>query len=326
MIHYPTITPYFVRGQTNAIHLIGVFVAPKRWFTMLKNNLEVHNQTITEIAKVDGAPVLNRDHESGNDSFTIAEPCGNKNDAITLKPIDLTHPRKKYSIIYADPPWFYNPRRNSKTKFGKGASGHYPLIKTEDIKKLPVSDLAEDNAALFLWVPCPHLKDGIEVLEYWGFTYITVAFCWVKTNKKRGTFFFGTGYYTKSNAEVCLLGIRGRMKPVSNKVSSLISSPISEHSGKPSETRDRIVELFGDLPRIELFSRHMIDKWDEWGNQVNESLFVFGFEWSIDTMINQSVHKKVRGIINKTSEGIDSLLTLITNEIERSLKMIGSQI
>jgi len=90
--------------------------------------------------------------------------------------------------------------------------------------------------------------------------------------------FFGIGSYTRSNAEVCLLGIKGKMKVISHKVSSAILSPIREHSRKPDEARERIVELFGDLPRIELFARQKFDGWDVWGNEVKSDVDIINYE------------------------------------------------
>ena len=138
----------------------------------------------------------------------------------------------------------------------------------EEICKLPVSKLAADNCALVLWVTFPRLKEGIRVLEAWGFRYVTIAFNWFKTNKS-GTPFFGIGYYTKSNSEIALLGIKGKMKPVSNYVSQVVISPREEHSKKPDSVREKIVELFGDVPRIELFARQRTPGWDAWGNEVS---------------------------------------------------------
>lgn len=137
-----------------------------------------------------------------------------------------------------------------------------------EICELPIANLAADNCALILWVTFPRLKEGIRVLEAWGFRYVTVAFNWFKTNKS-GTPFFGIGYYTKSNSEIALLGIKGKMKPVSNYVSQVVISPREEHSKKPDSVRDKIVELFGDVPRIELFARQETVGWDVWGNEVS---------------------------------------------------------
>lgn len=185
-------------------------------------------------------------------------------------PIDIFNTDKKYNIIYADPPWMYNARNNKNTSFGGGAGGHYPMMSMEEIEALPIPDIAAENCALLLWCTFPFLDEQILLFEKWGFEYKTLAFSWIKTNSDNGKPFFGTGYYFKSNCEVCLLGVKGKMPPISNKVSSVIVSPKREHSRKPNEARERIVELFGDLPRIELFSRQVADGWDCWGNETDK--------------------------------------------------------
>ena len=183
--------------------------------------------------------------------------------------VDIYNTDKQYNIIYADPPWRYNQRNNKKTKFGGGVHAHYPTMSMEEIKKLPIEKLAGKNCALFLWTTFPYLDKQIQLFEKWGFRYTTLGFSWIKTNAKNGAPFFGVGYYAKSNCEICLLGIKGKMKPFSNKISSCVISPREAHSKKPSEIRDRIVSLFGDLPRIELFARESADGWDCWGNDFN---------------------------------------------------------
>ena len=183
---------------------------------------------------------------------------------------------KKYNIIYADPPWEYNSRANHKTKFGCGACGYYDLMSMDEIKSLPIPDLSADNCALFMWCTFPFLEKQIELFKHWGFKYKTVGFTWIKTNPRNKNPFFGVGYYTKSNAEVCLLGIKGKMKPVSNKVSSVIISPRREHSRKPDEARNKIVELFGNMPRLEMFAREKTEGWDAWGNEVESDINLKG--------------------------------------------------
>ena len=175
---------------------------------------------------------------------------------------------KKYNIIYADPPWKYNSRNNKKTKFGGGCDGHYKTLSKEEIWNLPIDKISDDNCYLFLWVTFPKLLKGIETIKQWGFTYKTLGFSWIKTNKNNNKPFFGVGYYTKSNCEICLLATKGKVKPVSNFVSSVVIKPRYEHSKKPDCVRDRIVELCGDLPRIELFARQRTEGWDVWGNEV----------------------------------------------------------
>jgi len=189
---------------------------------------------------------------------------------------------KKYRIIYADPPWKYNDRKiirkdGKKPKAGIGACNHYDLMSLSDICKLPVSELAANNCALFLWCPGPHIPAVKKVMDAWGFRYVNFGFLWLKVTKN-GNPFFGVGYYTKSNPEPCFLGIRGKMKPVSNCISQVIIAPHPRnngkiiHSAKPPVIRDKIVQLFGDLPRIELFAREKVPGWDVWGNEVRSDI------------------------------------------------------
>ena len=109
------------------------------------------------------------------------------------------------------------------------------------------------------------LQEAIQVIKGWGFQYKTIAFQWVKKNKKSDSYFFGLGIWTRGNTECCLLAVKGKPKRVSNKVSQLIIEPIREHSRKPDTVRNRIEELMGDIPRIELFARQAADGWDCWG-------------------------------------------------------------
>ena len=179
---------------------------------------------------------------------------------------------KKYNIIYADPPWSYKDKRDKHPRMCGGAISHYNTMSIEQIKSLPIKELAADNCMLFLWVTFPNLQEGLDVIKAWGFKYKTLGFSWIKTNKNNGKPFFGIGYYTKSNCEVCLIGVKGKPIKVSNSVSSVIISPRQEHSKKPDQIRDKIVELCGDVPRIELFARQKTEGWDVWGNEVESDI------------------------------------------------------
>jgi len=112
------------------------------------------------------------------------------------------------------------------------------------------------------------LPEAIETIKRWGFKYKTVAFTWVKENKKSDGYFTGLGYWTRANPEMCLLATKGKPKRLSKAVKQLIISKRQEHSKKPDEIRDRIIQLCGDLPRIELFARQKVKGWDYWGDQV----------------------------------------------------------
>lgn len=182
--------------------------------------------------------------------------------------VDIFNTDKKYNVIYADPPWSYKDKRNTHPRLCGGALSHYETMNIEDIKNLPIPDITDENAILFLWVTFPNLQEGLDVIKAWGFKYKTLGFSWVKTNRNNGKPFFGIGYYTKSNCECCLIGIKGKPPKASNSVSSVVISPREEHSKKPDEVRDRIVEFTGDVPRIELFARQYADGWDCWGNEV----------------------------------------------------------
>ena len=118
----------------------------------------------------------------------------------------------------------------------------------------------------------PSITRSVQSNQSMGICYKTVAFVWIKQNKSGKGYFFGLGYWTRSNAEICLLAVRGKPKRISKKVFQLIVSPLQEHSKKPEEARKRIVELMGDLPRIELFARRQSVGWDVWGNEVESSL------------------------------------------------------
>jgi len=178
---------------------------------------------------------------------------------------------KKYNIIYADPPWCYETW-SEKGKEKKSAECHYPTMKHEEIYKLPVSDITADDCILFLWVTFPKIQEGIETIIQWGFTYKTCAFNWVKRNKKTDSWFWGLGRWTRSNSEICLLATKGNPKRISKSVHQVCDARIMEHSKKPDEIRERIVELCGDLPRIELFARNIYPGWDAWGNEVSSSV------------------------------------------------------
>lgn len=173
---------------------------------------------------------------------------------------------KRYGVILADPPWTYRDKAHSGER---GVQYKYDVMSISDIKSLPVHRIATDNCALFLWVTFPLIQEGLDTMAAWGFTYKTVAFTWVKRSKTGAKLHWGMGNWTRSNAEICLLGVRGKPKRVDAGVHSVIESPIREHSQKPDEVRDRIVRLMGDVPRVELFARNTVPGWDAIGNGID---------------------------------------------------------
>ena len=182
---------------------------------------------------------------------------------------------KKYQIIYADPPWTYADKKNNDPKMG-GIT--YPTMSLEDIKNLPVQNISHKNCALALWATMPLLKEAIEVIEAWGFKYITCLFNWVKLNPKGIGIYSGLGHWVNGNAELCLFGKKGSPARMVKNVKQIQMWPRTRHSAKPPQIRNEIVRLFGDLPRIELFARERAENWDVWGNEVKSDMKLVKYE------------------------------------------------
>lgn len=184
----------------------------------------------------------------------------------------------KYQIILADPPWSYSNFQGKGSYFGD-VSRHYKTMSYKELKALPVENIADKNCILFMWATFPNLPEAINLIKDWGFEYKTTGFVWVKmTNDMREPRGDGLGFYTNSNAEIVLIGTRGKFVRNKKNVKQIILAPKQGHSKKPSEIRDRIVDLCGDLPRIELFARKenkLFDNfkgWDIWGNEVESDI------------------------------------------------------
>ena len=176
----------------------------------------------------------------------------------------------RYDIIYADPAWHYN-FKNRKGLSDEAKARLYETMSPASIRALPVGSISSDNSVLFLWTLDSEIPQALGVMEAWGFEYKTVAFTWVKTTVN-GLYHFGGGNWTRSNPESCLLGTMGHPHRVSASVRQLVVAPVQEHSRKPDEVRDRIVELMGNLPRVELFARQKVDGWDSWGDEIESDI------------------------------------------------------
>ena len=171
-----------------------------------------------------------------------------------------------FNVIYCDCPWKYSFQR-----IQKNGGCTYPTMSTKELCDLPIAQIAAKDSVLFQWATWPKLKEAIEVMEAWGFTYKTNGFIWVKTNKKNNQWYSGTGSYTNGNTEVCLIGTKGKcLKRTSKSVKQVIVAPIGKHSAKPLEVRHRIEQLYGNLPRIELFARQTALGWVSVGNEIDD--------------------------------------------------------
>ncbi len=194
-------------------------------------------------------------------------------------------PQDKFQVIYADPPWTFQTW--SKEGKGRSAENHYACMTLQQIRDLPVADLAAENCSLFLWTTDPVLPQALDLIKQWGFTYKTIAFVWAKLNKNApdtlwsaDDFFTGMGYWTRANSELCLLATKGKPQRQSASVRRLVVAPRREHSRKPDEVAQRIVKLMGDVPRIELFARTSRQGWAVWGNEPEK--FVNGSTGTFD--------------------------------------------
>ena len=181
---------------------------------------------------------------------------------------------RKYNIILADPPWHYGCKHyQDGNREMKHINEQYKTLSIKEIKQLPINKIVDKDCACFMWVTDSHLEFGLEVLKSWGFKYKTIAFNWIKKTSKGNTC-VNFAPWTLKSSEICILGMKGSMGKFknSNKVRQLIEAERTKHSKKPDEAKHRIVELFGDLPRVELFAREKTKGWDVWGNEVDSDI------------------------------------------------------
>jgi N6-adenosine-specific RNA methylase IME4 len=169
--------------------------------------------------------------------------------------------QKLYSVIYADPPWRFQPYSRD-TGMDRAADNHYPTMTLDQIKAFSVP--AAPDCVLFLWATVPMLDVAIDVLRAWGFTYRS-SFAWIKDRS-------GTGYWNRNRHEILLIGVRGNIPAPApgEQYESVIEARVEQHSAKPFQFREIIEEMFPTLPRIELFARgEPFAGWASWGNEAS---------------------------------------------------------
>lgn len=188
-----------------------------------------------------------------------------------------------YKLILADPPWKYrrNPLGVTRLDDGSyrngapcGSEAYYPVMSEDEICGLPVAGICDEKAALFLWTTCPLLDQALRVMAAWGFHYRGIAYVWAKTTLAGGL--YGAKgpepTFVKPTTELLLVGSTnktGRPFPIlDRKQRQVVLAPRLTHSEKPQVFIERIEQLCGDLPRIELFARRTSPGWDSWGNEL----------------------------------------------------------
>jgi len=184
-------------------------------------------------------------------------------------------PHHHFGAIYADPPWAFDTW-GTQEKANTDVRRHYRTMDTDALTALPVESLANKDCVLIMWVTWPTLQRALSVIAAWGFTYKTCAFSWMKANAKQLEFFqedtkalIGSGYWTRSNSEVCLLAARGKPKRRSAAVRQGIIEPRRQHSRKPDCIYGRIERLVAG-PYLELFARNTRQGWTSWGNDTEK--------------------------------------------------------
>ena len=178
---------------------------------------------------------------------------------------------KKYEIIYCDPPWQFNNKKTGGS-MKSGAAHHYLTTGIEGLKALDVNNIAADNCTLIMWWVGSMPQEAIDLVNSWGFTIKNMnGFVWNKLTVKNKPF-FGMGFRTRAGSESAIIAIKGKPKVLSHSVRAVHSFVVSKHSKKPIEFRNLIVELCGDVPRLEMFARESAEGWDVFGNGAPNSI------------------------------------------------------
>lgn len=171
-------------------------------------------------------------------------------------------PAGPFGTLLADPPWAFRTYTGKNTVAHRCATDHYRTMSAETLRALPVVEIAARDSALFMWVVDSHLDQALDLARCWGFSYKTVAFVWDKGR-------MGMGYWTRKEAELCLLFTRGKPKVLDHGVRQIIRASRREHSRKPDETHLRIERLVSG-PYCELFAREPREGWTIWGNETTK--------------------------------------------------------
>ncbi len=216
-------------------------------------------------------PSMTRNHLAGKLRLNADSHNNSHTDAVSNL-AELARSGRKFAAIYADPPWSF------QVYSGKGkqrsAERHYDTMSLEDIEGLGehVDVLAAEDSVLFLWAVMPQIPEALRVIEAWGFIYKTMGFTWVKLNKVANSYKVGMGYWTRSNAEICMLATKGAPSRQARNVEQLVVAHVGSHSKKPSVVQERITRLVLG-PYLELFARRKVKGWTVWGDEIGVDLF-----------------------------------------------------
>lgn len=191
----------------------------------------------------------------------------------------LEQPAKKYKVILADPPWQFKSA-NSGGNMNSGAANKYMTTGIKGLMDIDVDAITEDDAILFMWYVGAMPQEAIDLVKAWGFTLKNMnGVVWNKLTQ-HGKPYFGMGFYTRAGSESVIIATKGKYKPKSRSVRAVIhaesqiqfESKVAKHSEKPKAVHDLILELCGDVPRLEMFARKTSPGWDVFGNEAPNSI------------------------------------------------------
>lgn len=160
-------------------------------------------------------------------------------------------PTGPFQVIVVDPPW----------RYATGNDLPYPTMTIEQIKAMPVVELADDDAILWLWTTNAHLRLAFDVVDAWGFEYKALL-TWVKDR-------MGTGEWLRGQTEHCLLASRGEPVFIHGTRSTVLEAARREHSRKP-DAFYTLVERTCAGGKLELFSRQRRNGWQAYGNDAEK--------------------------------------------------------
>lgn len=184
--------------------------------------------------------------------------------------IDIYSTYKKYKVIYADPPWSFNSKKTGGSMTSGSEHQYKSVMSIEDLKGMPIANIADDNCALVMWYVGSQPQEALDLVRAWGFTVRHMnGFVWNKLTKN-GLPFFGMGYYSRAGSEMAIIATKGKPSEivVSHGVRQVRTEVAGRHSEKPHGFYGDIEEMFGDVPRIELFARNEAEGWDCMGNEL----------------------------------------------------------
>lgn len=193
----------------------------------------------------------------------------------------MSNEQKKYKLIYADPPWQFNSKKTGGS-MKSGAGQKYNTESIEMLKQMNVSSIADDSCLLAMWWVGAMPQEAIDLIGAWGFRLVNMnALVWNKLTVNNKPY-FGMGFYTRAGSESVAFAVKGKFKPASRSVRAVFNAEsqiqfeakVMAHSKKPVQVRDLLVELCGDVTRLEMFARERAEEWDCFGNEVDESVVI----------------------------------------------------